>query len=60
MTARLLKHVRSQIFEMDGQQKPWSLALSASDMSTDFGVGGIWRGQHWPISDVLTVPATTS
>lgn len=31
---------------IDGQHSPWSLALSASEINTDFGVGGICNGQQ--------------
>lgn len=38
--------------EMDGQHSPWSLALSASEIKTDLGVGGIWSGQQALITAV--------
>ena len=40
------------IVDMDGQHSPWSLALSASEIKTDLGVGGIWSGQQALITAV--------
>jgi hypothetical protein len=53
MTAVLPRQVRSQIVVMDGQQYPWSFALSASEISTAFGLGGICNGQHRDMMIVL-------
>lgn len=40
------------IVDMDGQHSPWSLALSASEINTALGVGGMWIGQQ---SDMIRV-----
>jgi hypothetical protein len=53
ITARRERHVRSPIVSIEGQQWPWSLALSASEISTAFGEGGIFKGQHWLMIIVL-------
>lgn len=53
-TDRPVRHVRVAIVEMDGQHSPWSLALSAREISTAFAVGGRTSGQQADMTTVLT------
>ncbi|AOZ08160.1 hypothetical protein BKK80_13870 [Cupriavidus malaysiensis] len=53
-TARSLAQTRLAIVAMAGQHTPWSLALSASEISTAFWAIDIpSRGQHWDMMIVL-------
>lgn len=53
-TARSDRQVLSAIVGIDGQQLPWSLALSASEIRTAFAVGGNTSGQQADMTIVLT------